>query len=470
MKTHYDFLIIGGGPGGTPTAMALASAGKQVLLVESGAGLGGTCLFEGCIPSKILRESARRLRELREAADFGLCLPTQDARVDWYAIQERKRVILQRRSNAALARVQDLATLDYVQGMAQFLHSREAEINTAEGNVQRIHFEQAVIATGSVPFRPPIRGIDHPRVLDSGAILAIDHIPKDLIIIGGGPIGVELGQVFQTFGSRVMVLEAAPRLLKHVDEELAGQLRQRMQADGIEIHTSCQVNSITHSGQSVYVEYLPTSGKKQHRFTDTVLVAAGRRPNIKGLGLENTTVMHDKYGIQVDAKLQTTAAGIYAAGDVIGQPMFAHWATAQGLMLARHLLGQSVSFPDPSTNTAVIFSEPELAMAGLTETQAQEASIDVGTARYDFHQDARAQIAGRNTGALKIIFDKSNHKVLGMHALVEGASDLMGEAAVLIKSGLPLEAIAGAIHPHPTLSESFVQAVRATMAKHQSNT
>jgi len=468
MQSHYDVLLIGGGPGGTPTAMALASAGKQVLLVERGEGLGGTCLFEGCIPSKIMRESARRLRELRESADFGLCLPTQDVRLDWSAIQERKRTILHRRSEAAKAHLQQFTNLHFLHGSAQFLGPRQFQINLADGISVQVGFEHAIIATGSVPFLPPVHGIDHPRVLDNQAILSIDHIPDDLTIIGAGPIGVELAQVFHTFGSKVTILEAALGILGPVDAELAKQLRQRMEQRGIEIHTNCKVSAIVHSGQSVSVEFTPAGQDKQHHFTGNVLMAVGRRPNINGLGIENTAIEHDAHGIKVDATLQTTEPGIYAVGDVIGQPMFAHWATAQGLALARHLLGQPVPFPDPATNTAVIFSEPELAMAGLTEAQAIAAGLDVGVARYDFKQDARAQITGRDSGLLKIVFDKASQKVVGVHALVEGAGDLMGEAALLVKVGLPIQAIAGAIHPHPTLTESFVQAIRAVMASHES--
>ena len=464
MKTDCDILVIGGGPGGTPTAMALAMAGKQVLLVESGAGLGGTCLFEGCIPSKIFRESARRLREFREAADFGLCLPSMDLRINWSAIQERKRIILQRRSQAALARIKKLPALHFVQGHAQFINPREAEITLTDGTLQHVHFKQAIIATGSIPFCPPIRGIDHPRVLDSEAILNIDQIPDKLVIIGAGPIGVELGQIFHTFGSRVSILDVATNILGPADQELAAQLRRRMEHDGIEIHTGCKINRIVHSGQSVYVEYQPPGQEKQHCFTDNVLVAAGRRPHVENLGLEHTAVEHDAHGIKVNAALETGEAGIYAVGDVIGQPMFAHWATAQGLALARHLLGQPIPFPDPATNSAVIFSEPELAMAGLTEAAAREAGIEVEIARYDFQHDARSQIAGRDTGMLKIVIEKNSHKVLGVHVLVEGAGDLMGEAALLVKAGLPLELVAGTIHPHPTLSESFVQAARSALA------
>ena len=469
MQSNYDVMIIGGGPGGTPTAMALASAGKKVLLVESGDGLGGTCLFEGCIPSKIMRESARRLRELREAADFGLSLPTQDVRLDWSAIQQRKRAILQRRSQAAMGHLQQFPSLNFLHGSAQLLGPRQAQINLADGEPVQVDFEHAIIATGSIPFLPPINGIDHPCVLDNQSILAIDHVPNNLTIIGAGPIGVELAQIFHTFGTKVAILEAAPGILGPVDQELAGQLRQRMEADGIKVHTDCNVDAIVQSGQDISVEYTPSGQDKQHRVTENVLVAVGRRPNISRLGLENTAIQYTAHGIEVDTTLQTTEPGIYAVGDVIGQPMFAHWATAQGLILARHLLGQPAPFPEPRTNTAVIFSEPELAMAGLTEVQAKEAGIDFGVARYDFKQDARAQIAGRDTGMLKIVFEKTNRKVIGVHVLVEGAGDLMGEAAVLVKAGLPLDAIAGAIHPHPTLAESFVMAVRNAMATHRPN-
>jgi dihydrolipoamide dehydrogenase len=199
-------------------------------------------------------------------------------------------------------------------------------------------------------------------------------------------------------------------------------------------------------------------------FATAVLAAAGRHPNVNGLGLEHTAVKTGHHGIEVDETLQTAEPGIYAVGDVVGQPMFAHWATAQALALARHLLGQPAPFPKPEHNTATIFSAPELAMAGLTEEQAVAAGMKVGVARYDFAQDARAQIGGHDNGVLKIVYNKADHKVVGVHALVEGATDLMGEAALLVKAGLPLEAIAGALHPHPTLTESFVLAARTALA------
>ena len=465
MKDVYDFLVIGGGPGGTPAAMALATAGKRVLLVEKGEGLGGTCLFKGCIPSKILRESARRLRELREADGFGLCLPSRDVRIDWYAIQQRKRALLQRRSEAARQRLEKIPTLDLAYGTAMFSDTARAVIRTHEGAEQRVQFSQAIIATGSAPSRPPIVGIDHPRVMDSEALLEIDHIPERLVIIGAGPIGVELGQVFNTFGSQVTLLEAAPRILGPVDRELAGLLHVRMAASGIDIVTGCKIDRVASTGGGLFVFYHESDGQPAHKIADTVLLVTGRHPNIDGLGLENTRIGHDRHGIEVNDHLQTAEPNIYAVGDSVGQPMFAHWATAQGLALARHLLGQPAVFPGPETNSAVIFSEPEIGMVGLTEAAAEAAGIDTLVAKYNFAGDARAQIAGRDAGLLKIVCEKESRRVIGVHAWVEGAGDLMGEAALAVKAGLPLEALAGAIHPHPTLTESFAQAARTGLTK-----
>lgn len=464
----YDYLVIGGGPGGTPVASALAQAGKQVLLVEKGAGLGGTCLFEGCIPSKIFRESARRLRELQESDDFGLCLPSRDVHIDWSAIQERKQSILHLRSIGAMQRIRQNPSLDVVLGSAMFLNSTHARITPVSDGPVDIEFREAVIATGSQPVRPPIRGVDNPHVLDSGQILDINHIPKRLAIIGAGPIGVELSQIFNTFGSEVTLYEAGPRILSPVDQDLAEYLQQKMSDDGIEVITNCHIKCISRTGSGVFVEYLSNGNPSAHRYTDTVLLVTGRQPNTEGLGLENTAVKQTPHGIQVNSHLQTNESNIFALGDVIGQPMFAHWATAQALALAKNLLNQPSPFPVTENNTAVIFSEPELGMAGLTETQAQSRDIDYAVARYHFKQDARAQIANQARGQLKILYTRDKHRIIGLHALVEGAGDLMGEAALAIAQGTTLEELASAIHPHPTLTESFAAAARAALQENSS--
>jgi len=470
MDKHYDVLIVGGGPGGTPAAMALAQMGKKVLLVEAGAGLGGTCLFEGCIPSKIFRETAQRLREIGRAVEFGIHLPSEPVQLDWRQVQARKRAILQRRSKAALQQTSQLSNLQLLFGRAQLRGPRGAFIQPPEGNGVEISFEQCILATGSAPNALPVPGADLPQVYSSDSILDIDFLPEQLVVIGGGPIGVELAQIYHALGAKVTLMELAPHILGGVDEELARVLEQHLIEQGIDLHLKCQVKRMRQSGQGVLVEYASEAGSSQLIAT-TVLAAAGRHPRVEGLGLENTKAKSGSHGIEVDATLQTAEPGIYAVGDVLGQPMFAHWATAQGLALARHLLGLPTQFPQTRHNSATIFSTPELGIAGLTEAQAGAAGMDVAVARYDFARDARAQIGGDDNGLLKIVYDKSSRKVVGVHALVAGAADLMGEAALLVRAGLPLEAIAGAIHPHPTLTESFVMAARTALAaaamKHQ---
>ncbi len=465
MEKQYDILVIGGGPGGTPAAMALAQAGKKVLLVEAGTGLGGTCLFEGCIPSKIFRETARRLRDINRSGMFGISLPTELVHFDWRKLQARKQEILERRSTAAVEKVKRIPTLDLAFGHAQLQGARQASIKPHESDEYIIHFEQCIIATGSKPTPLPLRGADLPRVYSSDSILDIDCIPEHLTIVGGGPIGVELAQVFHTFGAQVTLLERGPRILKSVDKELALALEQHLIDQGITLKLNVTVNDICHTGKGVFVNYHLAEDNYSQVFATAVLASAGRHANIEGLGLENTSIVANHKYIEVDASLQTHEPGIYAVGDVVGQPMFAHWATAQGLALARHLLGHPATFPVVAHNSAVIFSTPQIGMVGLTEEQAKEAGVDVAVARYDFSQDARAQIGGYDNGVLKLVFNRSDKKIIGVHVLHEEAADLIGEAATIVHTGLPLEALASAIHPHPTLAESFAQAARMALSE-----
>ena len=461
---RVDDLVVGGGPGGTPAAMALASAGRRVLLVEKGAGLGGTCLFEGCIPSKILRESAQRLQSIRGAREFGLQVPPGDIGVDWGAIMKRKAEILSRRSGGTLAHARQIPGLDVQFGTAALIGPRRARIAPHEGQPFEAEFSSAIIATGSLPNRLPVPGADLPQVLTSEQILEVDGVPARLVVIGAGPIGVEMAQIFAAFGSRVTLLEAGPRILAPVDEEIALALDAHIRRQGVALELGAAVAAIAPKGDHVGVQYRDARGAPHEAEAEFVLVATGRHPNVEGLGLEHTRVRHDRHGVKVNAKLETEEPGIYAIGDVVGHPMFAHWATAQALALARHLLGRPVRYPEAATNTAVIFSAPEVGLAGLTESEARAAGHEVGVAHYDFRADARAQVSGHPEGMLKLVYDKKSRAVLGVHILAEGASSLLGEGALAVRSGMPVEAVAAAIHPHPTLSESFGMAAREASA------
>ncbi len=462
--TKLDVLVIGGGPGGTPAAMALAAEGRRVRLVEKGTGLGGTCLFEGCIPSKILHESARRLLAIRSAAEFGLRVPAGEIGIDWNAIMERKATILNRRAEGALQRARRIPSLSVQFGNVTLLGPHLARIIPHDGKPEDVEFSNAIIATGSVPNLLPITGGDLPQVITSEQLLEIEHLPKHLVVIGAGPIGVEMAQIFAAFGTAVTLLEAGPRILAPVDEESAIALQTHVRRQGIVLELGAQVLRISGDGNGVRVEYRDAAGAQHTASAEYVLAATGRSPNVGSLGLEHTAVHFDRHGVKVDGKLETDEPGIYAAGDVVGQPMFAHWATAQALALAGHLLGRPTRFPEPATNSAVIFSIPELGIAGLTESEARRGRHTVGVARYDYHTDARAQVSGHADGLLKVIYDTTTRAVLGIHVLVEGAASLIGEGALAIRSGIPVEVLATAIHSHPTLNESMGAVAREIVA------
>ena len=460
---QVDVLVIGGGPGGTPAALALASAGRQVLLVEKGVGLGGTCLFEGIQPSKILHESAQRLQAIKRAQEFGLHLPAGEIGVDWKAIMQRKAAILQRRSEGALQRARHIPTLTVQFGSAELLGPRRARITPRSGTAEDIEFASAIIATGSVPSPLPVAGIDLPQVLTSDQLLEIERPPKRFVVIGAGPIGVEMAQIFAAFGSVVTVIEAGPRMLAPVDEEIAAALQSHFRAQGIGLELGAQVLRVISKGDDVGVQYRNASGAQHEVEAEIVLEATGRYPNVDGLGLSNTAVRYDHHGMKVDDKLETYEPGIYAIGDVVGHPMFAHWATAQALALARHLLGKPTRFPTAAVNSAVIFTSPEVGIAGLTENEARAAGHDVGIARYDYRADARAQVSGHADGFLKLVYDKTSRALLGVHILADGAASILGEGALAVAAGLTIDVVAAAIHPHPTLSESMGFAARAAL-------
>ena len=459
-----DVLIVGGGPGGTPAALALAQAGKRVMLVEAGRGLGGTCLFEGCIPSKIFRDVAARRRAATRAADFGLRVRGNEAvEIDWRAVQARRHRIMSARADGALERARRLPSLEVTFGRARLTGPRTATIETLNARRQ-VSFEHAILATGSVPSRLPIPGANLPDILTSETLIDTEAIPESLVLIGGGPIGIEMAQIFANLGSQVTVLEVARRILQPVDEILAGRLKRRLEADGIAVHTGVEVTSIEDRARRRRVHY-KLDGDARQVDAATVAIVAGREPNVAGLGLENTAVRCDRHGVKVDAALQTDERGIYATGDLIGHPMFAHWATAQALAVAMRLLGRPTAYPRPETNSAVIFSFPEVGMAGLTDAAARAAGLDVAVAEYDYRGDARAQISGDADGLLRIVYEKSDRRIVGVHALIDGAPDLMGEAALAIATRATLPQLANAIHPHPTLTEAFASAARDALVR-----
>lgn len=456
-----EFLVVGGGPGGTPAAMALARAGRSVMLAESGTGLGGTCLFKGCIPSKIFRESASRLFDLRRTGEFGLRIDGAEPSVDWAAIQGRRHKILKGRSDSALLAARSLPGLQVAFGRARLTGPRKATLEM-NGTHREIAFEKAILATGSLSNTLPVPGGNLPGILSSEDLIEIGEIPKRLVLIGAGPIGVEMAQIFHLLGSKVVLLEALPRILEPVDAVVADRLAQILKRDGIGLRVGVTVEAIREAERRLDVVY--RQGDVAERASgDVVVTVVGRHPNVEHLGLENTGVRVDRHGVKVNHFLETDEGGIFALGDVVGQPMFAHWATSQALALARHLLGEPARFPKVDENSAVVFSRPEIGMAGLTEEASRALGMDVAVAEYDFRRDARAQITNDAEGLLRVVYKRDDRRIVGIHALVEGAADLTGEAAAVVHAGLTIEELASTIHPHPTLTESFGLAAQAAL-------
>ncbi|WP_417808164.1 dihydrolipoyl dehydrogenase family protein [Thioclava sp.] len=463
--SSVETLVIGGGPGGTPAAMALAQSGRRVMLVEAGKGLGGTCLFSGCIPSKIFRETAFRRHEAARASDFGLGSATDTLpEVNWSTVQSRRHRILAQRSGGALAKTNGLKGLEVVFGRARLTGPRSAVIERAGEPPRTVTFENAILSTGSVPSPLPIPGADLPGVLDSETLIGIGFVPKSMVLIGGGPIGIEMAQIFALLGTKVTVLEAAPRILGPVDATLADLLAQHLASSDIGLETGAKVERIEGNEDSHQVHYT-RNGQSRSVEAQVVAIVAGRHPNVAGLGLETTAVTHGPHGIKVSDTLETDEPGIFAIGDVVGNPMFAHWATAQAHAVARHILGQPAAFPSSEHNSAVIFSSPEIGMVGLTEEAARASGDKIGVAEYDYRIDARAQITGDTLGRLRIVYRIEDHRILGIHVLAEGAADLMGEAALAVRNALTLEQMGASIHPHPTLTEAFGITALSALAK-----
>lgn len=462
-----DVLVIGGGPGGTPAALALAQAGRRVMLVEQGDGLGGTCLFEGCIPSKIFRESALRLHAADRAAEFGIGFGTaMKPVVDWPRVQARKQAILAGRAAAALRNAQALPTLQVVHGHARLRGAHVADVSLPGAAPRTMRFAHAILATGAQAQRPAFAGSDLAGVHTSEHLLALETVPESLVLIGGGPIGVEMAQIFQSLGSRITLLQGRERILPSMEADLALQLQQRLLSGGIDLRCGVRAQSIVAVANGLRVTYSDAQGNSGQIEAQLVGLALGRAPRVADLGLEHTRIRHDGKGLRVDAQLQTDEPDVYAVGDLLGQPMFAHWATAQAQALAQHLLGKPALFPQAEHNSAVIFSHPEFAIAGLNTVQARAAGLDVEVATYDYAIDARAQISAE-TGVLRLVFERASHRIVGVHALIEGASDLIGEAALVVRHGLTLEHLAQAIHPHPTLTESMGVLARQTLQRLQ---
>lgn len=449
---HSQLVVLGGGPGGYAAAFLAADLGMEVTMVESDARLGGTCLLRGCIPSKALLHVAKVVHEARELTDWGVAFGQPTFQVD--AIRGRKDKVIQTLSGG-LKQLAKQRKVRVIEARGAFQNSQTLRL---EGGPPRddneLTFDHCILATGSIPTKIPAFDIGSSRVMDSTGALDLVDIPESLLVVGGGYIGLEMGSVYVALGTKVSVVELTDSLLPGADRDLVKPLQTRLGKQFAGIYLSTKVLGLKDGGDHVQVTLEDASGSRIECFS-RVLVSVGRRPNSRGIGLENTQVQLDQRGFVLhDARLRTADPHILAIGDVAGEPMLAHKASHEAKVAVEALHGGPAEL-DVLAIPAVVFTDPEIAWAGLTEEQAKREGRAVETAKYPWAASGRAQSLGRTEGMTKLLIDPETERVLGVGLVGPGAGELIAEGVLAIEMGCTARDLAESIHPHPTLSETM---------------
>jgi len=456
MAKSTQLVVIGAGPGGYAAAFYAADRGMQVTLVDPEKNPGGVCVYRGCIPSKALLHVADVITESAHAADFGVTFAAP--KVDLDKLRDFKNKVVGQLT-AGAGQVRNLRKIQHLQGMASFRDARTLDVDLIDGSKDTLTFESCIIATGSRPSTIPGLSIDSPRLMDSTSALDLPDIPKSLLVVGGGYIGLELGSVYAALGSQVSVVEMTPGLLPGADRDLVNILAKRIEMIMEAVWLNTKVTKIAKDAKEQLVVSLEGEGFTGDKVFDRVLVSIGRRPNSNVPGLDKLKVGIDKRGfIVVDESRQTGEPGIYAIGDVAGEPMLAHKAAHEGRAAVDAIAGdRNVAFA-PAAIPAVVFTDPEIAWAGLTETEAEKQGIKIAVARFPWGASGRAISIGRTDGVTKLVIDPQSERVLGVGICGAGAGELIAEGVHAIEMGATAKDLALTIHPHPTLSETVMEA------------
>ena len=456
---HSDLVVLGGGPGGYAAAFLAADEGMQVTIVEFESRLGGTCLLRGCIPSKALLHVARVIAEVDELRqDWGVSYAAPVIDVD--KVRARKEKVIATLSGG-LSNLAKRRNVTIVTAKGLFENSTTLRLEGEHESIpaeKQLTFGHCILATGSVPVMPPNFNIGSDRVMDSTGALALADIPESLLVVGGGYIGLEMGTVYANLGTKVSVVELLDGLLMGADRDLVKPLHKRMeQLFGKRIYLNTKLGSMSEVGDKIEVTF-EGPGKYGHEQFDRVLVSVGRRPVSRGIGLENTQVQLDQRGFAIcDSQQRTADPHIFAIGDVAGEPMLAHKASHEAKVAVEVLLGEAVTF-DKAAIPAVVFTDPEIAWAGLTEEEAKKTGRNVDVEVYPWTASGRAQALGRTEGLTKWLVDPETHRVLGCGIVGAGAGELIAEAVLAIEMGCEVRDLTESIHPHPTLSETLMNA------------
>lgn len=450
-------LVLGAGPGGYTAAFLAADLGMKVTLVDSHPKPGGVCLHRGCIPSKALLHIAKLINETRHAQAFGL--EFGEPNIDIEKLRLWKNNVVQKMSGG-LTQLAKQRGVTFINGQGVFKDSNTLEISGKE----QVSFDHCILAVGSRPVVPEIFSGLGPLVMDSTSALELKDIPKKLLVVGGGYIGLEMGSVYEALGSRVTVVEMTDGILPGVDRDLVRPLQARLRKGFENILLNTKVTSVEESSGGVRVKLDSTSGSTEENF-DRLLVSVGRQPNLSGLGLENTKVEIDGPGfIKVSQQQQTTDTSFWAIGDVAGGAMLAHKAARDAHLAVENISGQSVK-PGLGVMPAVVFTDPEIAWCGVNETECLENEEQVNISKFPWGASGRAQTFGRPDGMTKLIIEPGTDKIRGVGIVGAGAGELIAEAVMAIEMGATVNDLASAIHPHPTLSETLKEAAEAYLGK-----
>jgi dihydrolipoamide dehydrogenase len=453
MSTDTDLVIIGSGPGGYVAAIRAAQLGLAVTLVEKDPHFGGTCLHRGCIPTKALLHTAEVLDGARKAARFGV--QTGEPTLDLGKAHGYKKKVVRKNAKGVeyLLRSNSVTT---IHGSGSLAGPGEVRVLGEDGET-RVRARWVLIATGSRPQPLGIAPVDGDRVLDSDQILTLDRVPASLAVLGAGAVGVEFASIFTSFGSQVTLVELLPRVLPLEDEDSSAALEKALRRRGVDIRTSTGATEVVAGDDSVRIG-LESGGEAEQIEVDTLLVAVGRRPVTEGLGLEELGVEMQGPAIVVDEYMRTSLGGVYAIGDVVPTPQLAHLASAEGLLAVEHMAGREPRPIDYDLVPGATYSDPEVASVGLSEAEAIARGHDVATGTFPFSASGKAAILECREGFVKVVREKTDDQVLGVHIVGPRATELIAEACVALKLEATNEELFRTIHAHPTLSEAMMEA------------
>jgi dihydrolipoamide dehydrogenase len=449
-----ELVVIGGGPGGYAAAFLAADLGLSVTLIDKEENPGGVCSYYGCIPSKAVLHVAKVISEAAEAKEWGVTFTKPKVSVN--KLRAWKDDVVGQLTGG-LGQLSKQRKIEYIKGTASFIDAHTLEVLSGKKK-QTIAFDKAILSTGSVVTKVPSFPDYSSQIMDSQKALELESIPKSLLVVGGGYIGLELGTVYATLGTTVTVIEMTPSLLPGVDKDLVLPLKKRLDSLFDEILLSTTVTDMKTQKNGVRVRFEPKDGKAATRMFEKVLVAVGRRPNSGGIGLENTAIELDDRGfVKVDDQRRTTEPHIYAIGDIAGEPMLAHKASHEGRVAVEAITGKNTAF-EPAAIPAVVFTDPEIAWCGLTESEAKEQGKKVQTAKFPWRASGRAATLGRSDGVTKLIIDPESERILGGGITGPGAGEMISELVLAVEMAAQVSDLSLSIHPHPTLSETVMEA------------